>query len=84
MAITTVEAEHGRPPAARLTVRVDPLYENAPMDPADLAARVALLEDLAAQVERLSRSVSLGASDLEPALLDALDRLQRVTAELRH
>ena len=42
-----------------------------------------LLVDLSGVVERLAQSVSLGAADLEPALLDALDRLQRVTAELR-
>ena len=53
------------------------------MDPSDLRARIALLVDLSGVVERLAQSVSLGAADLEPALLDALDRLQRVTAELR-
>ena len=53
------------------------------VDPTDLLSRVAELEDIVAQVERLGQSVSLGALDLEPLLLDALDRVEAVTAELR-
>ena len=40
------------------------------MEPADLLARVALLEDLAAVIKRLAQSVSLRAHHLEPLLLE--------------
>jgi hypothetical protein len=53
------------------------------VEPADRLGRVAQLEGLAAKVERLARRVSSGELDLEPDLLEALDRLDALTSEIR-